>query len=409
VEVIPSYVLQTREFYYLSRPTLDDRKNWVLTVLAPPAVALLALFGAWRYRRSSAVLALFPGAALLAYLAYGHDECSYCLQRSLLIVGPSVAVLIGTGVAATATWRGEGLPRSLKTAFNWRIGAVAGAIVAAVAVLVLAGHKSKVMTQRATNGAYALPHEFRSLLPDLRDRDGVIMFEETGAGAHQGVFELPATYHAVNEATPNRLAINSLNPDHSALAYMGGVRPLGPRFVPDYQWVVTRLGGVRSPRATVARSGPFALQERRNPVDVTIGGGVVADTVDRDPLGRAWIEIPVLNFLIASQTPKPVWLELELEGVRAGIVSPKDVRVLERIGSRVNLCVPVNGRGSVRKSTVRLAFKQVPGKPAPKLFGIGVPPQGLRLNAVSASTRNCVGGLSSRSVRPPSDRMGRDP
>ena len=89
--------------------------------------------------------------------------------------------------------------------------------------------------------------------------------------------------------------------------------------MPDYRWVLTRAPGVRTQRRTVARHGPYALQERTSPFDVSLTSGVFIDRQIRDDSGEAYIQpqFGPLEFWVAALRRDRVWLQFDVEGPRA--------------------------------------------------------------------------------------------
>jgi hypothetical protein len=375
-DVIPGYVFQTREFFFLR---VDDAgmQQYVLSIVVPAFLIGLAAYGVWRYQSAWILAAGALAAAFLAYYTSEANQCSYCVQRNLLMLGPLVAALVGVGIAAVAsrTW----LPFQI------------AALVIAVGVVGLVGHKSSVMARRAEQGAYALPVDARKILPELKDRRGPLYLEAIGA-ALDAVYEMPAIYHAVNESTSQRLAVNAERDDQRGMLYLGGPRPRGPEFTPDYRWVLTRAAGIQTNRETVARSGAFALQERRSGPDASVISGFAVDQADRDREGEAWVQGP-LHFWVSAPTPAPVWLRLELRGkVAAKVRAPKTARVLAQEPGLLSLCLPVRGSGDVREAVLQLKRLRVP-LPGPAGGEFGAPPvpgKVLRLAAMSATLSRCA-------------------
>jgi hypothetical protein len=373
--IVPSYVLQTREFYFLSGLADTSLQQLVLGYLAPLFLAALIVYGIWRYRAAWVLLPGILAAALLAYYTSTNRDCSYCTQRNLLVIGPLAAALVGVGVAAVAA-RGHAF-------FKW------AALVGGIGVLILAAHKSSVLARRAVEGGYALPAGVRDLLDELDARRGPLYLEAAGAG-FGAAFEMPFLYHATNEATGQRLAVDVEDNDYRGLTYLGGPRSRGPEFVSNYRWVLTRVAGIETKRSTVARQGPFALQERRRPVDITVARGVVVDTFDRDHEGQAWVQGP-LRFWVSGPTEGPVSARVELTGtaaVRAKV--PARARVLARRPGALFLCTPVVGSGDFRRLDLPIRFRVPPAQPPPETFGAPwIPGKALRLAAMSATTGSC--------------------
>jgi hypothetical protein len=374
LDVIPGYVFQTREFFFL-RVSDTSLNQWMLSIAVPAFLIGLAAYGLWRYRSAWILVAGALVAAFLAYYTSEANECSYCVQRNLLMLGPLLAALVGIGIAAVGS----------RAQLSFQIAALAIAVL----VLGLVGHKSSVMARRAEQGAYALPVDARKILPELKDRQGPLYLEAMG-GALDAVYEMPAIYHAVNESTSQRLAVSAERDDYRGMLYLGGPRPQGPEFTPDYRWVLTRAAGIQTNRETVARRGAFALQKRADGPDASVISGFAVDQADRDREGIAWVQGP-LYFWISAPTPAPVSLRLELSGpaaAKAGV--PRAAEILVRKPGLLSLCLPVRGSGDLRRAVLRLKT-QVPGpQPAPGAFGAPpIPGKVLRLAAMSATLTRC--------------------
>jgi hypothetical protein len=373
--IVPSYVLQTREFYFLSQPSDHSLQQLALGYVAPLFIALVILYGVWRYRAAWVLLPGILAATLLAYYASANRDCSYCTQRNLIVIAPLAAALVGVGFAALA-----GRERVL---LKW------GALAAGIGVLVLAGHKSSVLERRAVDGGYTLPNGAREVAERLDERRGPVYLE--GAGAEfSAAFAMPFLYHATNEQTAQRLAVNTETDDYRGLTYLGGARKGGPEFVPGYRWVLTRLGGIETQRSVVARRGPFALEERTQPVDISVANGIVADTYDRDHAGLAWVQGPVL-FWVSAPPDNRVSARLTFRGPAAASAGvPKEARVLARGGDTLKLCAPVEGTGELRRLKVAIKFPVPPTTPPPETFGAPWSPgKGLRIAAMSAAPGGC--------------------
>jgi hypothetical protein len=383
-EVIPSYVLQTREFFFL-RLSGTSLQQWTLGILVPALLIGLAGYGVWRHRSAWLLLPGIAVAAILAYYTSVANECSYCVQRNMLMAGPIAAALIGVGVAAVGS--------------SARLWSKTAALVIAMAVLVVVGHKSSVMARRAVHGSYTFPSDARDAISELNGRRGPIYLEGIGS-ALDAVYEMPSFYHAANEATSQRLAVSAESDDYRGLLYLGGPRRRGPEFVPNYRWVLTRAAGIETNRTTVARRGAFALQKRRSPVDATVTSGFAVDAADRDRRGLAWVQGP-LTFWVSAINRAPVQLRLEFRGeaaTTAGVPAP--VHVLARKGAILRLCLPVEGSGDLRKARLRLRLRVPPPRPAPDEFGAPpIPGKVLRLAAMVATTRPCAAAQNRRHRR----------
>jgi len=382
VETVPAWILQTRELYLLpSLSDLDGVGAWALSVLAPLALLAVAALGAWHYRRQGALalLAIVPVAVLLALKVGEGDGCSYCAQRQLVIVEPVVAIMLGLGLVALA----EGARRR-------GLGIVAPVAVVAIAgaALLLAADKSVVLAKRAAQGGYALDPGVRELLPELDAAGQTVRLEAGGAGTALPL-ELPATYYAIQQATDSNPGIDPLSSDYSTVADFGksGRGPSGTN--PGYELVLTRIGAVESQREVIAESGPYAVERRAHPFDVTVVNGVVADIAERDGTGRAWITGPLAFSVARDQPSAKASLIVEVEGPAAGeleVMAPAEIVARGAAGATICAPVPVN-EGPIEMA---LEFEPLPDTPPPEQYGAApVPGRGLELIAVRVAPGRC--------------------
>ena len=153
---------------------------------------------------------------------------------------------------------------------------------------------------------------------------------------------------------------------------------------PGYPFVFTRLAGVESDRRVVAERGPYALEERVSPLDVTIVNGVVSDLAQRDSAGKAWVTGPV-ELLVADTERAPAHVTLELSGPQAASLRLAGRGEIVREDGRALVCVPAPGRSPVRRVGVPLRFEEGTFLPAPNPQDPPTPPTDLLLEAVSVA------------------------
>ena len=379
VGVVPSWLLQSRGLYDIwGDPTAGSSFfKLVLTALAPTGFVAVAIFGILRYRAALVVALVVPAGVSLAVLAYLRTDTTYPVDRNLLVTAVAGAILLSVGLAAlTATGR-----TALRVA----------AVVTAVLALVFAGRNSYIMASRILESGQIVPASVRDSLSHLRGRDGAVYLEGLAAGSPSSSLQMPATYHLVNEATPNRLAIDLTNNDFNGPAYLGGPQATGPStFDPAYRWVLTVIPSIRTNRETVARVGNVAIQQRTHPLDVTVGSGIATDPPSRDPDGDAWVESQLKLFLTGAATG-PAWIRLSLEGRPVRVVGPPGSRVVARQGTSTTICVPASGPGPVRESLVSLGFEPAPRPTdSPSAYALPDANHSLRL-AGMWGVRRCTG------------------
>ena len=379
LQVLPGWLLQTREFYSLPSLSGAPFSQWVLAAIVPLAVLAVVAFGFVRFPRATIVLALLVSAAVLAYATYAPRDCTYCVQRTLLIVAPVGAIAVAVGIQAL--WDGPSL--------WWRVAAA----VFAVGVLAVVGEKTTVGVRRAVNGAYMLPADLRKMQTALHRVDGPVYLEAIGQG-YEAPIEFPATYEAANEATRQRLAVSMESNDYAGLAYVGATHSPGPEFTPDYRWVLTRAQGIVTARRRVARAGPFALERRIAPLDVAVTSGIALDTARDDPQGRAWVQGP-MTFWVSGRSARPIFMRLRLSGSGAiSIGQPLGTKLLQRTRSSSVFCVPVppSGTPALHRVTVTLNDYPVPLPMKPSGRDLTVrerPGMLVRLAGMFATTKDC--------------------
>jgi hypothetical protein len=361
---LPGWLLQTHDFY------AAGAGGW-WPLIAAAAVAGLAVFGAWRLRAAAILLALPLAAAALALYTSTSDDCSYCVQRALLVTGPVAAALVGAGIAALAAGRR---------------GSVAAASAAVVVVALVAGPAIDVQ-RRATQAAVVDP-DLRALSAALPHAGGPIFMEGFGQSI-DGAFQFPAGYLLAREHTGLQLAVATETDDYAHLAVLREPRAVGPEFTSQYTRVATRLPGIATPRRTIMRRGAYALQERRGPLDVTVTSGVAADAADRDPRGRAWVQGP-MTFWLSAAAPQVAALRLGFKGPFSAPTEPAGARVLARTATGFELCVPVAGVEALRRATVVLDLP--PGaraRPLGRYRPRTRPTHGVQLRAMRAIPGGC--------------------
>ena len=344
-----SYILQTREFYFLPDAFHSGLQQFVTGIVAPLGLMGVIGAGCWRYRWTLLLLPVVGFSAVLAGYYVNRYDCSYCLQRSLLPVAPVAAVAIGVGLVALWTWG----PPSLK----------AIAVVAGLSTVLVVGHVTTIEARRVIDGAAVTPSALRRLLPAIAKARGGPIYIEGAGQTYRAPIDMPVVYHVVNEVSPEPMAVTVESNDYNGLAFLGGVRHTGREFTPRYRWVVTRVGSVRNgDRTVVARAGPFALERRNGPFDIAITSGILAEEPNFDSRGLAWVQGP-MTFWVSAESPRPVWAKLSFAGPaasRAKLEVPQGARLLSRRPGAVTYCAPVATTSALRRLTVNLAFQQAP-------------------------------------------------
>jgi hypothetical protein len=377
VNVLPGWVLQTREFYNLVDLGNATTAQFLGGAVVPLVLIAVIGFAVARYRVALALLGVAAGASLIAYYTFSSRGCTYCVQRNLIPIGTLAPAAIGLGVAGLASLRS-------------RAGALAAVLVSAMVIAVV-GHYGIVERQRLANFSYLLDDQNRQVLSALPRRGGSVELEGFGQGALPPM-ELPLVYNLLDERTHGHLSLATLTDDGRGLLYLGGTQPLGKFFNPSYRYVLTRLAGIRTERRVIARAGPIALEQRVQDLDVTITGGVSVAAARQDPTGTAWISGKPLNFLVVGgRQGAPAWVSLLLQrSVPVRVLRSPGVAAARERGDMLQLCVRAAGSPPVRGATVQLEFTPQAPPPARERYAPGLPPRGVRLLSMAVSATSCT-------------------
>ncbi len=375
---VPSYVFQTHELYYLTDPTNVISSEIFVTFVWPLVLLGVCAYGVWRYRMTVAYIPFLLAAIIIvSYTWTTREECTYCVVRNLLIFAPYMSVFVGVGVIALFKQR--------------RLPWIIASIIVMVTTIAIAGQRDYVLARRMTSDGHLTPRSADYVIDGLKGRKGSVYLEGVGA-SYNTAYEMPSFYHRIRfEAKQMRIAISIENDKSAGTAYLGGTKKVyGPEYTPDYEYVFTRIGSVKTNRKTLRRSDAFALQARKG-VDVTVTEGVIIDHPWRDRNGYAWVVEP-LKFWVSSPTDRTVWLRLTFKGPAArtarfagpGRASTKHSR------SKFIVCKKIKGPVGLRRVKIKIKSKKYPPGPNSKYFVRPHPPKGLRLYAMSASTKPCA-------------------
>jgi hypothetical protein len=368
--VLPGWLLQTREFYNLSELGSASAKQVLLGVILPGILIAVMVAGLKRRRIGMTLVpAIVIFAAMAEYVSSAHG-CSYCTDRTLLPIAPLSIGLLTLGIAALAT-----------APTHW--ARLAGVVTAAV-VLIAVGQRTRVERLRVSDTGYFLNDANAALLAHLPPHAGVVEIEgygENPSGAAPG--ELPLVYIAASERNREDVSVPTEYDDNNALAYFNGPNPANPQFDPAYRFVLTRVGGVRTGRRVVARTGPLALEERTMPLDATVVSGLAVPQDRLDAQGLAWVAGP-LHLIVAGGGSGPAWISLHFRTVVA-VTVPRQPGVTVRMAPRsVTACVRATGTAPLRRGTIQLNAPLLPGVVPHEPFAVAEPPQGVQLVAMRA-------------------------
>lgn len=370
--VLPGWLLQTREFYFLTELGSTSPKQVLMGVILPIVFIAVIIFGL-RHRRAGLILLLL----LVIYAAMGEytnavHHCSYCTDRALLPIAPLSIGLLVLGIAALATAPSRWL--------RW-----AGVAVAIIVVISI-GQRTRQERLRFADGSYFLEAGNRALLSHLPSHTEPVDLEAYGQDPHRAPGELELVYLLASEQNHGRVLVPSEYTDYAGLAYLTNSNPRNPQFDPNYRYVLTRLGGVETGRRIIARTSSLALEERAGPLDATLVSGVAVPQLRLDASGLAWVEGP-LHMLVVGDGPGPAWISLRFQTIVPVTVPPQPgVRTRSLSGGILTACVRATGTAPIRKATIALSFPLVPGIVPPEPFAVQEPPQGVQLMAMRAVT-----------------------
>jgi hypothetical protein len=370
--VLPGWLLQTREFYFLTELGSAPPKQILLGVILPVIFLAVMWFGL-KHRRATLIL-LAPVLIFLAMAEYTNasHHCSYCTDRTLLPLGPLLIGLLALGIAALAA----------APALWLRLTAVVVAVVA----LVAGGQRTRQERVRFANGAYYLDAGNRALLSHLPPHPGPVNLEGYGQDPAHAPGELPLVYLTVWERNHEQVSLPTEYDDFRGLAYLGGPKSVNSQFNSNYRYILTRLAGVYTGRTTIARTGPLALEERSGPLDVTVVSGVAVPPVRLDAQGLPSVVGP-LHMLLVGEASRPAWVALRFHTL-VPITVPRQpgVRTRSMPGGTVIACVRATGASPVRPVTLQLSAPLVPGPIPAEPFAIPEPVQGIQLTGMRAVT-----------------------
>jgi hypothetical protein len=350
-EVLPGWLFQTREFWYMPTLGVGGFKQIVLGALLPAAFLVLAVLGLRRHPFARALVALGALCAIAAVYAYSsQDACTYCAERYLLPLAPILAVLLALGIQLLL-----GLPSRW-----WRAVGVVGALLVVVAV----GQRTRVELKRFVNDSYFLDTATRSTLADLPAGDGAVQVEGFGASTAAQA-EQPLVYHLATERARGRVSISLGSTAGNSLEYLtfGNVLPPGPEFRADYRYVLTRFPAVATDRRVISSHGGVALQERTQDLEVTPYAGLGIDLLRRDASGRPWLtpQSALGFYVLGSSGSAPVWARLTFQANEPLTVGPQPGVRARLEGDVLTLCIRATGRPPIRNATAQIAAAPVSG------------------------------------------------
>lgn len=337
--VLPGYVFGTREFFFLPHLSDTSISQWLLTDVLPLTMIGLVVFAVVRIRALWPI-ALVAVVLLIQSLGVSNSGCSYCVQRSLLPLGPLSGFALAAATVAIAGTR----VRSAKL--------VAAAI--GLAVLALTWHTDGTLIRRGALGAFFMPKVETAVLDQADQHPGPVLLEGFMA-SYDAPGEFPAALLAADGGgyRPDgpRLSVLDETNDFSGLAYVAQPHVSGPEFSPNYRTVITRLGDVHTDRRTLRRSGGLAVQARVKPFDVTAENGFLLNRA-RNHNHSAFV-VGAMSFVVTGPAGRAVALQVTYDDLpRAQVGKLPRGSVVRRTGNRLSVCVPLTGQLAVTRRVV---------------------------------------------------------
>lgn len=369
VSVLPGWLLQTRQFFFLKNLSHASLHVLLLGGLLP-AIFIAAMLIGLR-RRPVALIFLpiiFVFAALAIYSRYKYN-CSYCVDRNMIPIAPVVYGLLALGVAALATMTSRSM--------RWLGMAVAAA------ALIAAGAQLRSERVIFANDSYFLDAGTRALVNDLPAHAGPLDLEGYGQDPHHSAGELPMTYYLAYERNHAEVSVASEYTDYNALFAFGGPKPHNPNFDPEYRYVLTRFGGVSTGRRVIARVGSLALEERTAPLDATLISGVALPAIRLDSNGYGPV-VGQLHFLVGGNGTAPAWVLLHFQTIEPATAAPQPGVTSQSTPHLLTVCVPVTGTAPVRQAALTLQGHLFAGAIPNEQFPQQGPPQGINLVGMRA-------------------------
>jgi hypothetical protein len=389
VQYLPGWIYQTREFYSFAFANPAGANQTLVGIILPLALMLISAAALILSSRARWLAGIFVAVVVQAWWASHSLDCAYCVQRSLLVLGPLLPALLLTG--ASLLMRRGGRTRD---------GVLVVGALAAVAIVSTTIHTQ----QRMREGLTVTPRALQAATEATGKIGRTTLLEGWGTIPFASWVYGPSSYAALSETTP-RVSVVTPYIEYGGLAYIDTRPASDPAWTPYYDTVLTRLGGVTFPgRRTLAQYQPYTIQERARPFDVTIATGVASDMPEHEPLGAAYIHAPghvlgfdqlPLKFWIAAETHGVAYISFRLQGVlpNINVTAPKGVTHVQssRPGpDAIDICARVKSRAATRE----VGFTVTPqvGLEAPPLRLYEQAPQpnrDIRLMSVAASPKPC--------------------
>jgi len=383
IAVLPGWLLQTRQFSFLTSLAHASFYQVLIGVILPAVLITVMIVGVWRWRSALVLVSVIMVFAALAEYTSIAKNCSYCVDRNLLPVAPLCIALLAIGVAALATAQTEWL--------HW-VG-----VIVAVAAIAAAGDQTRAERSFVANDSYFLEGGNRALLSQLPAHAGPVSVEGFGENPYHAVVELALVYTLASERNGGEVSVSNEDPKFGAFRFLNeGVKPVNDPnerhpvnsdLDPSYRYVLTRFGGVQTARRTIARAGPLALEERLSPVDIMLLSGVATPLARLDGHGFASVVAP-LHLLALGGGSAPVWALLHFQTLpeaNISIARERGVRA-QSTPNTLTVCVRATGTAPVRHASVTVHGTLLAGLVVPEQYASAEPepPRGIQLTAMYA-------------------------
>jgi hypothetical protein len=392
ISYIPGWLYQTREFYSFAFAHPEGAEQTLVGVVLPLAMMVVSAAALVLSRRARWLAGIFLAVVLQAWWAHEAlgGSCAYCVQRSLLVLGPLLPALTLAGASLLMA----------------RGGRTRDAVLVLGALATVAVGSTTIATQkRMREGLVVTPRALQSTTQEAGQIGKTTLLEGFGTTPFASWIYGPTGYGALTESV-DRLSVVTPYNDWGGMSYID-VRPKGdPAWTPDYETVLTRLGGVSFPgRKTVFQDQPYAVQQRAHPFDITPATGLGTDMPEHDPLGAAYVQREdkqlglfqgPLRFWIAADDDRPSYVRFRLQAagpLDMGVGATKGVGKVyasRPAADAVDICARATGRGDTRE--VEFSILPQPGfvlPPLRKFEQAWQPAHDIRLSSVAATTTPC--------------------
>jgi hypothetical protein len=378
LQVLPEWLLQTREFWYLPDIATGGLKQLLLGALLPLVFIGFIVIGVRRHRPALALVALAGVCGAVAEYSFtSREACTYCAERDLLPLAPIATVLLALGLAAVLA-----MPQRWARALG---------LLGALLVLGAVAQRAHVELKRFSQGSYFLDSANRSVLAHLPAHANAVALEGYGQTLSAQA-EQPLVYDLLNERARGRVSIVLGSDQNNGIEYLdfGVIRSPGVEFDPDYDFVLTRFAGIETSRRVIARSGGIALEQRTQPLDVTPYAGLEAPLERLDTSGTAWVQPgQPIEFYVTGASTGQAWVRLTFSTNEPVTVAPQAGLRTSAHGDTVIACVPSAGAAPIRHAEVLLSAPPEAVSPPAETFPPPVPMEGIALTSMHAMSGRC--------------------